>query len=51
MTDLEIDVRKYLGLTPFDNSLNIVMYDVFFLKSLYSKYGEHCVSAMIKMLE
>ena len=40
MSELEKDIRKYLGLPPYNTMTNISYYDGHFLRFLYKKYGE-----------
>lgn len=42
------DIKKFLGVSPYDTDSNIVKGDPFYLKSLYSKYGEENVKAKVK---
>ena len=44
------EVKKFLGLAPYDTDTNIVKGDPFYLKSLYRKYGEENVKAKVKEL-
>ena len=41
------DVKKYLGISPYDNFTNIVAHDPFFFKSLVDKYGKEDVNRTI----
>ena len=50
MSELEKDVRKYLGLSPYNTMTNICYYDGHFLRFLYIKYGELRVIDKIKEL-
>lgn len=47
---LEHDVKKYLGIAPFDEDYNIVKHDGYFYRSLCLKYGEESVDEAIKAL-
>ena len=44
------DCKKYLGFPPYDSSTNIVLYDGYYLNSLYSKYGANEVSNTLNEL-
>lgn len=44
------DIKKFLGISPYDTDSNIVRGDPFYLKSLYTKYGEEKVKAKVKEL-
>lgn len=45
--ELEDDLKKYLGLPPYDTFTNPVAYDGHYLNSLYGKYGkENVVKAL-----
>lgn len=44
------DIKKFLGISPYNTDSNIVRSDPFYLKFLYSKYGEETVKAKIKEL-
>ena len=37
--ELEDDLKKYLGLPPYDTFTNPVAYDAYYLNSIYVKYG------------
>ena len=50
MSDLENDVRKYLGLIPHNTMSNICYNDGHFLMSLYKRYGQLAVMNKIKEL-
>jgi hypothetical protein len=50
MENLIDDVKKYLGIKPYDNFTNIVAHDSFFLMSLIDKYGKENVTRAIKEL-
>lgn len=50
MSELEKDVRKYLGLPPYNTMSNISYYDGHFLRFLYKKYGELKVINKMKEL-
>ena len=45
--NFEEDIKKYLGLPPYDKSTNIVKEDSLFLSFLYSRYGKQKVQAEI----
>ena len=42
--ELEDDLKKYLGLPPYDGFTNPVAYDGHYLNSLYDKYGKENVT-------
>jgi prepilin-type processing-associated H-X9-DG protein len=50
MSNLENDVRKYLGLAPHNTMSNICYGDGHFLMSLYKRYGQLAVMNKIKEL-
>lgn len=50
MSNLENDVRKYLGLPPYNTMSNICYGDGHFLMSLYKTYGKLAVMNKIKEL-
>lgn len=50
MTQLEDDVRKLLGLEPYNHPGNICWNDNYFAKALNDKYGEIAVTKEIKRL-
>ena len=43
-TELNDDLKKYLGLSPYDMFTNPVAYDGHYLNSLYGKYGKENVT-------
>ena len=46
------DVKKYLGISPYDTFTNIVAHDSFFFMSIIDKYGKEAViRAIEKVLE
>ena len=46
-TELNDDLKKYLGLPPYNMFTNPVAYDGHYLNSLYDKYGkENVVKAL-----
>ena len=46
-TELEDDLKKYLGLPPYNTFTNPVAYAAYYLTSIYVKYGtEHVVKAL-----
>ena len=49
-TELEDDLKKYLGLPPYDTFTNPVAYDIYYLNSLYIKYGKESVTETLKKL-
>jgi len=44
------DLKKYLGLPPYNNSCNIDMHDSYVINSIYLKYGKEEVDKAIKQL-
>ena len=42
------DVKKYLGISPYDTFTNIVAHDSFFFKSIVDKYGKDAVIRAIE---
>ena len=48
---MENDVKKFLGLPPYNNTTNIVVGDGFFLASLYRKYGREQINKTLKKLK
>lgn len=48
--ELENDVKKLLGLKPFDNPTNFCWNDNYYAKSLNDKYGSEVVEKEIKRL-
>ena len=38
--ELEDDCKKYLALPPYNTFTNPVAYDIYYLNSLYIKYGK-----------
>ena len=48
--ELEDDLKKYLGLPPYDTFTNPVAYDIYYLNSLYIKYGKESVTETLKKL-
>lgn len=48
--ELENDLKKYLGLPPYDTFTNPVAYDVYYLNSLYIKYGKENVTEALNRL-
>ena len=48
--DLKDDLKKYLGLPPYDTFTNPVAYDAYYLNSIYVKYGkENVVKALNRL--
>ena len=48
--ELEADLKKYLGLSPYDRFTNPVAYDAYYLNSIYVKYGkENVVKALNRL--
>lgn len=48
--ELENDLKKYLGLPPYDTFANPVVYDIYYLNSMYIKYGRENVTETLKKL-
>ena len=48
--ELEDDLKKYLGLPPYNTFTNPVAYDIYYLNSLYIKYGKESVTETLKKL-
>lgn len=48
--ELEDDLKKYLGLPPYNTFTNPVAYDGHYLNSLYNKYGEDIVKKELASL-
>ncbi|MGW8180919.1 MAG: hypothetical protein ACWGQW_19485 [bacterium] len=51
MTDLEGDVRRYLGVPPFDGPSNTSRDDGYLYLAMTLYYGEDTVKAMIKKVK
>lgn len=49
-TELENDLKKYLGLPPYNTFTNPVVYDIYYLNSIYIKYGKELVTEALKKL-
>lgn len=49
-TELNDDLKKYLGLPPYDTFTNPVVYDIYYLNSLYDKYGKELVTEALNRL-
>ena len=45
---MDEDIKKFLGLPPYNNFCNIVQGDGFFYQSLCAKYGKEKVDEKIK---
>lgn len=45
---MEEDIKKFLGLPPYNNCCNIVQNDGFYYMSLCAKYGKEKVDEKIK---
>lgn len=45
------DCKKYLGLPPYNDWMNIVMDDAYFYMDMCKKYGEQNVAMAIKQLK
>lgn len=48
--ELEDDLKKYLCLPPYDTFTNPVAYDIYYLNSLYIKYGKESITETLKKL-
>ena len=48
--ELNDDLKKYLGLPPYDAFTNPAAYDGHYLSSLYGKYGKGLVIEALKKL-
>ena len=48
--ELEDDLKKYLGLPPYDGFTNPVAYDAYYLNSIYVKYGKENVIKALNRL-
>lgn len=48
--ELENDLKKYLGLPPYDTFTNPVAYDEYYLNSLYVKYGKENVTEVLNRI-
>lgn len=48
--ELEDDLKKYLGLPPYNTFTNPAAYDIYYLNSLYIKYGRESVTETLKKL-
>lgn len=48
--ELENDLKKYLGLPPYNTFTNPVAYDGYYLNSLYIKYGRESVTKTLNRL-
>lgn len=48
--ELEDDLKKYLGLPPYNTFTNPVAYDIYYLNSLYIKYGRERREIITKTL-
>lgn len=48
--ELEDDLKKYLGLPPYNTFNNPVIYDIYYLNSIYIKYGRKNVTETLKKL-
>ena len=49
-SELNDDLKKYLGLPPYDTFINPVAYDGHYLNSLYDKYGKELITEALKKL-
>ncbi len=48
--ELEDDLKKYLGLPPYNTFTNPVVYDIYYLNSMYIKYGKELVTEAINRI-
>lgn len=48
--ELENDLKKYLGLPPYNTFANPVAYGIHYLNSLYIKYGRESVTETLNRL-
>ena len=48
--ELEDDLKKYLGLPPYNTFTNPVAYDAYYLNSIYVKYGRENVAKALNRL-
>lgn len=48
--ELEDDLKKYLGLPPYNTSTNFVVHDIYYLNSIYIKYGKELVTETLNRL-
>ena len=48
--ELEDDLKKYLGLPPYNTFTNLVAYDAYYLNSIYVKYGKENVAKALNRL-
>lgn len=49
-TELENDLKKYLCLPPYNTFTNPVAYDIYYLNSIYIKYGKELVTEVLDRL-
>ena len=47
---MQDDLKKYLALPPYNTFTNPVAYDIYYLNSLYIKYGKESVTETLKKL-
>lgn len=50
MPTLTGELKKYLGLPPYDGGSNIVRYDSYFLDSIYKRFPKERVEAVMAEL-
>lgn len=50
MSNITEDVKKYLGIAPYNTDSNIVRGDCYYYKQLCSTYGEAAVQNKIREL-
>ena len=50
MNNITEDCKKYLGITPYNQVSNVCLLDIYYLESLYSKYGREKVQEEIGRL-
>lgn len=48
--ELENDLKKYLGLPPYDTFTNPVVHDIYYLNSIYIKYRKELVTEVLNRL-
>ena len=48
--ELENDLKKYLGLPPYNTFTNPVLHDIYYLNSIYIKYGKELVTEALNRL-
>ena len=48
--ELEDDLKKYLGLPPYNTFTNPVVYDIYYLNCIQIKYGRENVTETLEKL-